>query len=163
MPANLKSVRLQILTTMRDGFRGMSDSVPPTDPYGVTFSTVQIGPLMNMDQRKRFSMGIVAGQEREAFQMPFVMCWLLVNLELRVTVNRDDEEPGVMIEQLITAVKRFIGDNRQWSGLALDTKVKGTEIDLTTYADRSAMGVLMAEVQYRYNYNDPRSPLPALG
>ena len=164
MTANVTSLRLQILQNIDAVFSAMtvagSDAqydAPPSDPYGFKFSTVEIGPLAPYDQRKQFSMGIVAGAESETFQFPFVMCFLKLNLELRVTVNRDDVAPGVLIEQLITSVKRAVGLNRSWGGIAIDTKVDGTEVDLVTYADRSAMGVLMLTVQYRYGYSDPRS------
>ena len=166
---NMTSVRLTLLQTMQAAFQAMtvagSDATydaPPSDPYGIAFTTVAIGPLSAQDQRKRYSLGIVAGPEAEAFQMPYVMCFLTVNLEMRITVNASDTSPGVMIEQLITVVKRLVGNNRQWNAIAIDTKVSGTEVDLVTYADRSALAVMMIEVQYRYNYADPRNPLPQL-
>ena len=159
---NMTSVRLTILNNMVTTFQAMQADQPTDDPYGVTFSTVALGPLADYDQRKRFSLGIVAGPERETFNIPYVVCWMTVNFEFRVTVNRDDSAPGEMIEQLLTVVKRLVTNNRQWGGVAIDTKVTGSEIDLITYADRSAVGVMTAEVQYRYNYNDPRNPLPAI-
>lgn len=165
----MTSVRLQILQQMQAVFSAMTVDgsaaafdAPTSDPYGVAFSTVAIGPLAPFDQRKRYSIGIVAGPESETFQTPFVMCFMKVNLELRITVNASDDAPGVMIEQLITVVKRAVGSNRGWnqtSGnqLAIDTKVESTEVDLTTYADRSALAVLVCTVQYRYGFSDPRT------
>jgi len=160
---NTTSVRLTILQTMQKLFQGMAANQPPNDPYGLEFSNVAIGPLAAFDQKKRLSLGIVPGPEAETFQMPYVMCFMTVNLEIRLTVNQGDPPPGVFIEQAITVVKRLVSANRQWNKIAIDTKVSGTEIDLTTYADRSALAVLMLEVQYRYSYSDPRNPLPALG
>ena len=168
MTANMTSVRLTILQTMQAAFQAMTVAgsnaqydAPTSDPYGIAFSTVAIGPLTALDQKKRYSLGIVAGPEAEQFSMPYVMCFLTVNLEMRITVNAPDASPGVMIEQLVTVVKRLVGNNRQWNAIAIDTKVSGTEVDLITYADRSALAVLMIEVQYRYSYSDPRNPLPA--
>ena len=161
MPANMTSVRLQILNSIVAGFTAIDENKPVGDPYGISFSTVALGPLAKWDQRKKYSLGVHMGNEKETFQMPFVMCFMTVNLEFRVTVNRDDLDPGVMIEQLLTVIKRFVGNNRQWGNLAIDTKVVGSEVDLITYADRSALGVCVCEVQYRYNYNDPRNPLPS--
>ena len=160
MPANMTSVRLEILKNIVQSFRDMKAEQPADDPYGITFSTVELGPLADYDQRKRYSLGVVAGPEKEAFSMPYIMCWLTVNVEFRVTVNRDDKMPGELIEQLLTVVRRRMTEDRQWGGLAIDTKVTGSEIDLTTYADRSAVGVCVCEVQYRYSHLDPRNPKP---
>ena len=157
---NMTSVRLQILNNIVDGFKAMDAAAPVDDPYGITFSNVALGPLAKYDQRFRYSLGVHMGNEKETFQMPYIMCFMTVNIEFRATVNRDDDTPGVMIEQLLTVVKRFVGNNRGWGGLAIDTKVVGSEVDLITYADRSAVGVCICEVQYRYNHSDPRNPMP---
>src|SRR5271165_429326 len=158
---NVTSVRLQILNAMTTFFSNMQAQLPADDPYGITWSTVALGPLAKEDHRKRYSLGVVPGPEKEAFEYPFVMCFLTVNIEFRVTVNRDDDSPGVMIEQALTVVKRGLVQDRSWGGLAIDTKTVGSEIDLITYADRSAVGVCVAQVQYRYGYADPRSTQPA--
>ena len=160
MTANMTSVRLTILQTIEAEFKAMLATEPPDDPYGVTFTTVAIGPLSGYDQRKQYSLGIVAGPEKETFLYPYITCWLTLNIEFRVTVNRGDAEPGVLIEQLLTVVKRKMTSDRTWGNRAIDTKVIGSEVDLITYADRSAVGVCMCEVQYRYNSVDPRNPLP---
>ena len=157
---NMTSVRLEILKAIEASFSAMTADQPPSDPYGITFSTVALGPLAKWDQRKRYSAGVHVGPEKEEFSFPYIMCWLTVNLEFRCTVNRDDEDPGIMIEQLLTVVKRRLTEDRTWGGLAIDTKIAGSEIDLITYWDRSAVGVCMAEVQYRYSHLDPRNPNP---
>jgi len=161
MSANMTSVRLTILNAIVASLAAMEENKPPNDPYGLTFSTVALGPLSGWDQRKKYSAGIVAGPEKETFQYPFVMCFLTLNVEFRVTVNRDDAAPGDLIEQVLTVVKRRMTEDRTWGGLAIDTKVIGSEIDLITYADRSAVGVCVCQLQYRYSYTDPRSPKPA--
>jgi len=154
---NMTSVRLQILDAIVASFAAMQADQPDEDPYGVKFSTAALGPLSDYDQRKRYSLGVVAGPEKETYQYPFVMSFMTVNLEFRVTVNRDDTSPGRMIEELLTVMKRRAVEDRQWGGLAIDTKIVGSEIDLTTYADRSAVGVCVIEVQFRYGFNDPRT------
>ena len=159
---NMTSVRLTLLNAILVAFQQMQADQPPNDPYGVTFSTVGLGPLADFDQRKRYSLGLVPGTERETYLYPYVQCWMQLNVEFRVTVNRNDSSPGMMIEQLLTVVKRRLIQDRTWGGLAIDTKVLNSEIDLETYADRSAEGVCVAEIQYRYSYLDPRNPSPAI-
>ena len=73
------------------------------------------------------------------------MCFLTVNVEFRVTVNRDDVAPGIMTEQALTVIKRALTEDRTWGGMAIDTKITGSEVDLMTYADRSVVGVCMAD------------------
>jgi len=156
----MTSVRLTILQAIQAEFQAMEANKPLTDPYGITFSTVAIGPLSMNDNRKKFSLGIVVGPEKETFSMPYIMCFLTVNIEFRVTVNRDDPDPGILAEQVLTVVKRLMMADRTWGGIAIDTKVTNSEIDLTTYADKSVMGVCVCQVQYRYNAADPRNASP---
>ena len=160
MTANVTSVRLTILNAIVAMFQNMQADQPTNDPYGITWSTVALGPLADFDQRKKYSLGIVPGPEKETFSMPYIMCVLTVNVEFRVTANRDDVVPGILAEQALTVVKRALTADRTWGGKALDTKIAGSEIDLVTYADRSVVGVCQATVQYRYSHLDPRDPNP---
>ncbi len=160
MTANVTSVRLTILNAIVAMFQNMQADQPTNDPYGITWSTVALGPLADFDQRKKYSLGVVAGPEKETFSMPYIMCFLTVNVEFRVTANRDDDAPGILAEQALTVVKRAITADRTWGGIGIDTKITGSEIDLTTYADRSVVGVCQATVQYRYSHLDPRDPSP---
>jgi hypothetical protein len=159
MPSpNQNSLRLQILKAVQASFASMTVDAPTDDPYGIVFSTVALGKLAETDQRKRYSLGVVAGPEKEEFGVQYVMKWLQVNIEFRVTVNRDDPDPGEMIEQCLTVVQRRVMEDRQWGGLAIDTKTQGSEVDLVTYWDRSAVGVCYVIIQYRTAQNDPRQP-----
>jgi len=101
MSANMTSVRLTILNAIVASLAAMEENKPPNDPYGLTFSTVALGPLSGWDQRKKYSAGIVAGPEKETFQYPFVMCFLTLNVEFRVTVNRDDAAPGASDKKVL--------------------------------------------------------------
>ena len=160
IPANMASVRLRILNAMVAKFDAMDENLPAGDPYGITWATAALGPLAAFDQRKRYSLGVVVGAERETFSMPYIMVFLTVNVEFRITANRDDDAPGVLAEQALTVVKRGLTEDRTWGGLAIDTKIVGSEVDLTTYADRSIMGVCQATVQFRYSHLDPRDANP---
>ena len=160
---NQTSIRLQIIKAVADSFSSLEKDLPLDDPYGVEFSTVGIGPLADYDQKKRYSVGVVAGPEREEFGVQYVMKWLQLNIEFRVTVNRNDAVPGILIEQMLATIQRRVMEDRQWGGLAIDTKTKGSEIDLVTYWDRSAVGVCYVEIQYRTSQDDPRQPNLAFG
>ena len=160
---NVTSVRLTILEAIISKFTDMRADQPPTDPYGITWSTVELGPLISNDQKKRYSFGLVAGRESSKFSMPYVENLLTCNAEFRVTVNRDDDSPGVMIENALTVVQRGLTEDRTWGGICIDTKIVNSEIDLLTYADRSAVGVVTFTLQYRHGYSDPRDPNPDYG
>ena len=160
MPANNSSVRLQILNQIVYTFQAVQADQPTDDPMGFTFTTVGLGPLADFDQRKRLSMGVHVGSESVSYKFESTMCFLTINLELRLTVNRGDDSPGRMLEQIITMAQRVVMANRKWGRLAIDTKIANTEVDLLTYFDRSAMASLLIVVQYRFNYSDPRNPAP---
>ena len=160
MSANMTSVRMTILNTILQTFQNMQADQPTSDPYGITWSTVQLGPLIKADQKKRYSLGLVAGPQKENFSIPYIMAFLTLNVEVRVTVNSDDDPPGQMIEQAMTVVVRQLTADRTWGGIAIDTKVANLEVDLITWADRSAFGVVVATVQFRYSHLDPRDPNP---
>ena len=160
MAANMTSVRLMILQAIEAYFAAMQADQPTSDPMGITWSTVAMGPLIKDDHRKRYSLGLVPGPERESFEFPYVMCFLTLNVEFRVTVNQGDAEAGVMAEQALTVIKRGLTVDRTWGGIAIDTKIVNSEIDLITYADRAVVGVCVATIQYRYGYDDPRDRNP---
>jgi hypothetical protein len=158
----MTSVKLQILQAIQTFFDNMTADQPSADPYGITWDSVQIGPLVKFDHRHHYSLGIVATDDsRESFQtMPYVERHLTVNMEIRMTVNRDDDPPGVAMEEAVTVVERGLTQDRTWGGLALDTKIMKTEVDLITYADRSALAVVVVDIQYRHGYADPRNRNP---
>ncbi|WP_266032608.1 hypothetical protein [Brucella intermedia] len=150
------SVRQQILNRMKDAYLAVK---PPEWP--IEFSTVELGPLSGEDHRKRYSLGIVAGPEKERFTYPYIECNFQVGVEFRITVNKGDPKPAEMAEQVLTIVKRVIDVNRNWGGLAVDTKRIGNDIDLNSYIDKSVVGVMFIEVMFRHSTEDPRSPQPA--
>jgi hypothetical protein len=160
VPANNSSVRLQILKNIVTTFQAVQATEPTDDPMAFQFTTVAIGPLADFDHRKRLSMGVHVGSESVSYKFESTMCFLTINLELKLTVNRDDPAPGELLEQVIAMAQRVVMANRKWGGLAIDTKITNTEVDLLTYLDRSAMASLVVVVQYRFSYADPRNPAP---
>lgn len=150
-----ESVRHRILHNMVEVFRAVD-----TPTYPIKFSTVQLGPLSDHDHRKRFAIGIVPGPERYTASYPYTERLLQVAIEFRITVNQNDPYPGDMAEQVLTVLERVVIDNNTWGDLALKTDLENNELDMTTYADRSVMGVLWVVVHYRHGVSDPRNPNP---
>ena len=150
-----RSLRHRILAAMADTFRAVDQPDWP-----LKFSLVELGPLGDEDHRKRYTLGIVPGPERYTHNFPYVVRFLRVAIEFRVTVNRDDEAPGELAEQLLTVIERVVIKNGTWGDLALATELSNSEIDMTTYSDRSVAGVLFVEIQYRHSHLDPRNPDP---
>ncbi|MEJ6846747.1 hypothetical protein V3589_11080 [Sinorhizobium fredii] len=151
----MNSVRHEILNAMVSAYRAVDQPGWP-----IKFSVVGLGPLADADHTKRFSIGVVAGPESQSYVFPYIQSTLQVGIEFRITVNRGDAKPGVLAEELLTVVKRVLIDNRTWGGRAIDTKITGAEIDMTTYGDRTIMGVCFCEVLYRHSHLDPRNPNP---
>ena len=148
-----KGLRHAILEAMKTTFAGIDEPDWP-----IKFSVVELGPLGDEDQRKRYSLGIVPGPERYKHIFPFIERTLQVGIEFRVTVNRGDEKPGDLAERLLTMIERIILLNQTWGGIAIDTNLSNNEVDIQTYADKSAQGVLFVEVMYRHSHESPVDP-----
>jgi len=160
----MKSIREQILDKVLAAFQAVQEPdttvpgyTPSLDDWPLTFSTVGFGPLTDTDHRKRYSIGIVTGSEREKDAFPLIQCTLTVGIEFRITVNQNDPSPAVMGERVLTVVKRVIDNNKTWGGLAVDTRRTNNEIDLTSYGDKTVMGVQFVEIIFRHSIKDVRS------
>lgn len=162
-----QSIRHRILLDMISRFEAVQpmDPAPPAfDPtdWPLKFSTVALGPLSEEDHRKRFTLGLVPAPERYTNLFPYQERFLQVGIEFRVTVNKGDDPPGELFEQLLTVVERVVQGNRTWGGLAIDTQFDNNEQDMVTYGARSILGVLYATIQYRHSHQDSRDPQPAV-
>lgn len=155
------SVRHIILQRIVSAFANYREPFVDPDPAPLPFfSYVNFGPLADEDFRRRYTLGVVVGQERETFIFPYIECKLLVNLEFRIVVNRGDVPSADMAEDVLTRAKQVVFSNRTWGGMALDTKTIGNEIDLYTNQDKFVIGLLVCEVQYRHSHLDPTNPDP---
>lgn len=158
------SVRQQILETIAAKIAGIAvppaGSSPSDDDWPLQFSVVKLGPLGEENQRKRYSAGIVPGTEKYSDLYPYIVCDQQIGIEFRATKNKDDDDPQVMAEQLLTVLKRVVLNNETWDGLALKTDLVNSEVDLINYSDRSIVGVLFIVIQYRHSRRDPRDPDP---
>ncbi|CAA2141481.1 hypothetical protein [Hyphomicrobium sp. ghe19] len=163
----VKSVRQQILEKIEEKFIGIVQTdtsapgyVPSDDDWPMQFSVVKLGPLSDENLRKRYSLGIVPGTEKYSDLYPYIVSDQMVGLEFRATKNKDDDDPQAMAEQVLTVLKRLVLANTTWDDLAVDTRLVNSEVDLVNYSDRSIVGVLFIEVQYRHARRDPRDPHP---
>jgi hypothetical protein len=156
-----KSIRQTILEAMQDAFEAVTPGTDPGD-FDFAFSEVNIGPLGDPDVRKLNAIGLVVGRERKEHQYPFEMCFLPVDIEFRVTVNRGDDPPAVMAETVLTPIQMVLYNNKTLGGIAIDGYELGNEIDLTSYADKSVQGVVNWEVQYRHRHLDVTDPNPSI-
>lgn len=160
--ATSDTIRLRILQTIVDTFKALL--VDPDDlESNPVFSVVELGPLGDPDNRKRFTIGIVPQPERYTHSFPFLQRALAVAIEFRVTVNKGDPRPGVMYEQLLGVVEHTVLKNETWGGLAIKTELKNSDQDIASYDDKSVTGVLLTEVLYRHGTDDPYNPAPAYG
>ncbi|WP_113155972.1 hypothetical protein [Nitratireductor sp. OM-1] len=159
-----ESVRKLILRNIEAAYKSVQPPAPgdpvTDDDWPFAFSSVEIGPLADEDHRRRFSIGIVAGPEKERFTIPFIECNWTVGVEFRATINRGDPRPALVAEDVLTVVKRVVDIDRTWGGLAVDTKRKGNELDLTTYGDKTVVGVMFMEIMFRHSHIDTRDRHP---
>lgn len=163
-----KSVRQQVLEKIQEKIEAIIPPntsapgyVPSDDDWPFQFSTVELGPLANEDNRKRYSVGIVPGPEKYSNLYPYIVNNHQIGIEFRVTKNQGDPEPQIMAEQCLSVLKRLVLKNKTWDNLVCDTQLVQSQIDLVSYSDRSIVGVLFIRVEYRHGQSDPRDPAPS--
>lgn len=149
------SVRRELLEGIRATFQAVDEAT-----WGLKFSIVAMGPLADPDFRRRFSIGIVPQQETYGDLYPHITRELQLAIEFRVTVNRDDEDPGLLAETLLYKVEAICLADITWGGRCIDTKLVGNEINMATFADRTIDGVVFIKVKYRHARHDPTDPDP---
>lgn len=151
----IPTVRRKLLEGMRATFQAVDEAT-----WGLKFSIVAMGPLAAPDFRRRFSIGIVPQQETYGDLFPLITRSLQIAIEFRATVNKDDEDPGLVAEFLLGKVEGICLQDITWGGLAISTKLRGNEVNMVTFADRTIDGVLFLTVDYRHARKDPANPDP---
>jgi hypothetical protein len=149
------SVRRKLIEAMRSTFQAVDEAT-----HGLKFSIVAVGPLADPDYRRRYSIGLVPQQEIYGDLYPHITRELQVAIEFRVTVNRDDEDPGLMAEHMLGVIETICLADITWGGRAIDTKLMGNEVNMATFADRTVDGVLFVRVKFRHARHDPTNPDP---
>lgn len=147
------TLRLNILEYIKGLFEAATDDPnPPTGRknYGIEFSTVRLGPLSSEDNRKRFAVGIIPGNENKSDLFPLKTALLPITIEFRVTVNRGDPDPLVMAERVLGVAQQIILDDRDFGGLILYHSEMGNEQDMFTYSDKAISGMVQFQVHYRH-------------
>ena len=157
------TIRLQCLKAIKARLAALfiptGDEIPPVaDPYTIQFSSVDLGPLSEMDHRKRYTAGIVPGTERKEDKFyPLRDCTLPVTIEWRMTHNRGDQKPAEEAERVTGEIQRCIGEDTTLGGLAIDLQEVGNDIDLDDYGDKSIVGAVHFDLKYRHRHDDPRT------
>lgn len=160
---NTDTARLTILRRIKAIYKAATDVDPApmgSKFYGVKFSIVEIGPLGAPNATKHTAIGIVAGKEKKDDLYPLREAKFTVDIEFRLTVNRGDQDPAVMAETMLGVVQQIMYDDPTLGDTVLMIKEHGSEIDLTTYADRTVEGSVKFEVLYRHSYNNVYSTDP---
>jgi hypothetical protein len=161
----METVRLALIRSVKKLFDNVTDEENPSEDktyYGVKFSVVGIGALGDGDNRKKYAIGIVVGEERKPSTYPTKDPLLELNIEFRQTINAGDEDPGIASEVLLGVVQQVVADNETIGGLAISWLEVGNEIDLVTYSDKSVRGVVRTQVQYRHAFNSVYDTVPTV-
>lgn len=151
------TVRKAIILKVQELFVAVTEGI-----YGLEFSTVAIGPLSSQDNRVRYALGIVAGEERKSDLYPFKTALFDLHLEFRVTVNKGDPAPALMAEDVLGVVQQVMYDNQTIDGLAIKADEQGSEINQITYSDKAVDGMVTFEVHYRHNAQSVYSGDPSI-
>lgn len=164
--------QLEIMKAFQTLLKAVTATPPPDpgdpvspDAWPLTFDGVHLGPLKMRDARKTAIVGIVAGPERKKDIFPWVECFFTVFIEFRGMVmasDLDTDGNGSMelANRIMTTIQRVIYANKRLTvagnPTVIDTKEVANEYDLETYGDKTVVGLVAFEVQYRHDHQDTR-------
>ncbi|QIG66817.1 hypothetical protein EVB27_148 [Rhizobium phage RHph_TM16] len=155
------SKRQQILEQIKALFEAVSDNEAAADPFPLKPSPngVGIGPLSMVDLQKRFTIGIVPGDEIKKDLFPFKEAILPVTVEFKGVKQKGDPDPGVFAEMLLTICQRVCLANMNLGlpDMVFNVSETGNSIDMETFGDKAVAGTLDFIVQYRHSMHDPRA------
>lgn len=155
---NTPTLRRQIL----DGFENCFKNATVAQ-YGTNFPNVKKGPLGQPDSTKRVTVGIVAGDERKSDLYPLRQVLWDVNVEFSVTAQAG-EVPSDLLEKYMGVVNQIIIDNNQVGlpDIVVMINDRRSTVDQFTYADKTVMGMITFEVNYRHNTQSVYSEDPSV-
>jgi hypothetical protein len=148
------SVRLDLIRYIESLYINAVDEDPaPVGKkfYGIVFSSVGVGPLLELDNRRLSSIGIVVGGEVKDDIYPYKDPTLEINIEFRYTVNRGDLSTGILAERVLGVVQQIMVDDRTLGGRAIKVDEVQNGLDLVSYSDRTIAGFVRFEVHYRHH------------
>ena len=108
---------------------------------------------------KRFTVGIVAGDEKKTDTFPYKNCALPIAIEFQRVKQMDEGKAAVLAEEMLTAVQRVVYSSEQLGlpDIVIMVQETGNTIDLDSFQDKAVAGVLFLEVQYRHSRHDVRN------
>lgn len=152
--------RLKIIRYIKNLYEIAVDSPGQPNDYGAKFSIVGLGPLSDSDHRKRYVVGLVPGPEKKSDLYPLKSCMLDLAIEFRATVNKTEEEPLIIGEQLMGVVQQIMYDDETLGGLAIKHDEVANEQDLFNHSDKTVQGMVQFTIHYRHSGNSVYDTMP---
>lgn len=131
------------------------DLAGPRDAEPTYFSVAVPGPIGDLENRKRYAVGVVAGKEITRVLYPITECQLEVSVEWRMSWNTGDQYPEYEAERVLGLIKKALAQDRTLGGNAIDFRETGNDIVLDLYTDKTIVGCIYYELLYRHQTLDP--------
>lgn len=128
---------------------------PPLEPWDVEFGGVSRDPLTNdIVQTYDFTISITDPSERvrEAVAVEYREINMVFEFTGKV---REGDTASVIGNRVLGAIQKRIGCDISLEDLALNSVLRGSEIDIEGPFDKVVSGVIVYDVTYRCRANDP--------
>jgi hypothetical protein len=157
MTDTVRLLNLKYIQTVLSGLvlANAVDAQPPISNASQGFELVALGPLGDLDDRRRYAAGIVPGDEVKTTRFPITDCMLPVVIEFRMTWNTGDAEPGNEAERILGLIQKALLQDITLGGNAYDLREIGNQITLDLWTDKIIVGAIHYEMQYRHHTQDP--------
>jgi hypothetical protein len=152
-----ESVRDAAAQALHDRLATMQGGEPAADPYPWTWSLTQREPLSDdMLRGKRYVLSVLDTDEAVNEQSyPVSDCVLRCNVEFHIMVQ-SGEDPAVMLNRALAAVRRKVREDRTLGGAVRDFLDRGSTLDPEGAYANYVSGVLFLDLYYRHHQSDPR-------
>lgn len=153
------TIREQILDAIEAHFKAQAQGVPGTDPYTITWSTVEREDIDDVGHGKKYALAILDTTEQVDFGVSttdgVTMKTLRLVLEWKSLLAIEDR-PSKKANVILGEIVRRMLEDETYGGLAIWIQESGSEYFADSSRDKVIEGSVFFNVLYRHSRRDPR-------
>lgn len=152
----MESIRERAIKALVERFENQRQGAPTSDPYDFRWDAVVRHPIGQAEERKRWALAVLEGDEQKKPRVACVDCLLPVELEFRVLLDSQDE-PAECLNEVLLNIQRKIREDISLGELVVDVRELGNTHIVESFLDRKVEGSVFIEIQYHHDEADPRA------